>query len=381
VVQVALSLVLLVTAGLFLRTLSNLQRVNPGFNPNNVVLFSVAPGLSGYDRTRAITLYEQMKATLAAVPGVRSVSFAGPESLLADGQTTANVYIDGSDVQQAATLVGIDRDFFNTMEIPLLLGRSFTAADTATSTRVAIVNETFVRKFFPGLNPIGKHFAGRPAAPAAGQTEIVGVAADAKVNSLREDAPAMYYRPISQFPVPSRMVLVRTAIDAASMLPAIAEAMRSVDPQLPLRDVSTQVERIGRSYLLNERVFAYASTGFGALALFVAMIGLFGLMSYSISRRTKEIGLRMALGAERATVMKSVLTEALGLVAIGIVVGLCGSVAMARLVSSLLFGLAPYDPFTISTAAVLMLCVSYCAGYFPARRASRVDPMIALRHD
>src|SRR5262249_48366069 len=157
-------------------------------------------GVSGYDRTRAVTLYEQMKSTLSAVPGVRSVSFAGPESLLADGQTTADVYIDGSDSQQAATIVGVDPDFFRTMEIPLQLGRSFTAGDTATSTRVAIVNETFARKFFPGLNPIGKHFSGRPAASAAAQVEIVGVAADAKVNSLREDAPAMYYRPLPQFP-------------------------------------------------------------------------------------------------------------------------------------------------------------------------------------
>jgi predicted permease len=381
VVQVALCLVLLVTAGLFQRTLKNLQSVNPGFNPKNIVLFGVWPSLSGYDRTRTLTLYTQIKETLAGTPGIRSVSFASPESLLADGQTTANVYLEGSDEVQSANILGIDPDFFATMEIPLVLGRAFTTADTATSTRVAIINEAFVRKFFGGANPIGKHFAGRPAAPAAGQIEIVGVVADAKVNSLRDEAPPMYYRPMPQFPMPTRMVVIRTAKDAESMLSAITEAMRTVDPRLPLRDMSTNVDRIGKSYLLNERIFAYASTLFGSLALFVAMIGLFGLMSYGVARRTKEIGLRMALGAESRVVLKSVMTEALVMVAGGIVVGLGGALLMARMISSLLFGLAAYDPVTISAAAATLFAVSCLAGYLPARRAARVDPMTALRHD
>jgi len=267
------------------------------------------------------------------------------------------------------------------MEVPLKAGRQFTAQDTASSPRVAIVNEAFVRAFFQGSNPIGSHISALRQAPAAGQIEIVGIAADTKLNSLRDGAPPIYYRPISQFGAASRMTVVRTAQDPAVLIPAIRAAVRDIDSRLPIAGISTQLELINRSYLFNERVFAFASTFFGGLAMLIAMVGLFGLMSYDVARRTKEIGIRMALGAGGSEVMRSVLIEALRLVSIGVVIGLAAALAFTRLIKTLLFGLAPSDPLTVSTAALTMIFVSALAAYAPARRAANVDPMVALRHE
>jgi predicted permease len=382
VVQVALSLVLLVAAGLFLQTLRRLQKVNVGFNPEHIALFTLQPGLSGYDRTRAAALFEQVEQRLLRMPGIRSVSFVAPDGLLHDGQTTANIYVESDVKPHQSSILAIHPGFFDTMEIPLRLGRKFTAADNSpTAPWVAIVNEAFVRKFFNGGNPIGKHFAGIPQASATRLIEIVGVVADAKVNSLREPPPPMYYRPMAQIPFPSRVVVVRTAGDPEPLLPVIRDSIHNIEPRLPVGDMSTQAERIGRGYLVNERMFAIASTSFGGLALLIAMIGLFGLMSYGVARRTKEIGIRIALGARRDEVLRSVLREGLFLVGIGVITGLVSAAAMTRLISSLLFGIAPYDPITVVIAVALMTGVSTLAAYLPARRAADVDPMIALRHE
>lgn len=385
VVQVALSIVLLITAGLFLRTFWNLQRVDTGFKPENLALFRIQPSLNGYDRQRAVSLYEQLEEKLLMLPGVRNIAYVGPDGLLTDGETHTAVYVQGESSQPAAptqaSILSISRNVFDTMEIPLKSGRPFTTADTQTAPLVAIVNEAFARTFFGNANPIGRRFAGRPQAPASVQIEIVGVVPDVKVNSLRDTAPPMFYRPFGQVGFPSRIVVVRTAGDPEALLPAIRESVRSLDPRLPLRDVSTQMDRIGRGYLSNERIFAFASSFFAGLALVLAMIGLFGLMSYSVSRRTREIGIRMALGARSDLVLKAVMREALVLAALGVVTGLAGALALARLIAALLFGLAPHDPWTISIAVTLMLLVSALAGYLPARRASRVDPMVALRYE
>jgi hypothetical protein len=228
---------------------------------------------------------------------------------------------------------------------------------------------------------MGKFVASSPQAPASRQYEVIGIAADAKVNSLRDSAPPVEYRPITQFPFPSRTVVVRTAVNANTLLRPIAEAIRQVDPRLPIGQLSTETDRIEGSYLMNERIFAFASAFFGGLAFIVAMIGLFGLMSYSVARRTKEIGIRIALGAEREVVLRSVLTETLLLVGIGVVIGIGSALAATRLIATLLFGLAPHDPLTIMVAVALMLTVSILAGFLPARRASGVDPMVALRHE
>jgi predicted permease len=382
VAQVALSLVLLIGAGLLLRTLWNLRQVDVGFNPNNLVVFTLQPGLSGYDRSRTPALYEQIEQRLLRVPGVRSVTFAAPEGLLAFGETRFDLWTNGQGpepVHFVASVMSAVPNFFDTMEIPLKSGRGFTAADTQTSAPVAIVSETLAKTLSPDGHAVGRYYASAPQAPR--RVEVIGVVADAKVNSLRDSPSPLVYRPIAQMGFPSRTVVVRGTGEAKALLAAIGDAVHQVDAHLPIGQLSTEMDRIEGSYLLNERIFAFASTFFGALALVIAMIGMFGLMSYTVARRTREIGIRMALGAEREMVLRSVMKEALLLVAIGVVIGLAGALALTRFIASLLFGLAPHDPLTISVSILLMLLVAVLAGYLPARRASRVDPMVALRYE
>jgi predicted permease len=369
IAQVALSFPLLVAAGLFLRTLVNLEAVEIGFDPENIVLFTLEPELSGYDRPRGTVLYERIEERLLRVPGVRSVTTSAFGSSLMDG---GGVVMSMGGEAEAPTLA-VDQNFFATLGIALKRGRMFAPSDTATSTRVAIVNETFAKRFFPDADPIGKSFR------AGFQFEVIGVVADARVNSLREPPPPTIYRTITQLPLPGRRVIVRTAADAAALIPAIREAMRDVDPNLPLQNVSTQVDSIEARYLVTERMFAATSSAVGGLVLAVTMIGLFGLMSYTVTRRTKELGIRVALGAQRSQVLRPILADALIVVGAGVLVGLAAALAIGRLLETLIFGLSRHDPLSLSLAAMLMFVAATVAGYFPARRATRVDPVVALR--
>jgi predicted permease len=388
VVQVAISLVLLVGAGLFLRTVANLRQVDVGFNPNNLVLFRVNPQLNRYDAPRSTALYAQMQERLSALPGVRAVTFTNP-AILAGGINTTGIFIQGRLYDAAASdparrdnnigRIRIAPGFFATMEMQLLRGRDLDDRDNVlTAPKVAVINEAAVRKYFPNEDPLGKRFGNNP--DTTGQIEIVGVVRDAKYNALRDAPQPTMYVPFANYPVGPMTVVVRTAGEPASAMSAIRESVRQVDPNLPLMDMSTQSDQIERRFQ-QERVFAQAYTLFGVLALLVAAIGLFGLMSYSVTRRTTEIGIRMALGARQQTVMQMVLRESLVLVVVGVVIGLTGAVSAGPLVASLLYGLDPGDAPTLGVAVALMLVVSGIAGYLPARRAARLDPMIALRHD
>jgi predicted permease len=382
--QVALSLLLLVTAGLLFRTLRNLERVDVGFDPHHLAAFSIQPSLNGYDRTQLAALFEEIQDQLLRVRGIQSVTFAGPEGLLDFGQTQFDFWTSGpgsAPIHRVATVVSIHPNFFGTMGIPLKVGRAFTISDLNTAAPVAIVNETLAKVLSPDGNPVGTFYANSPNPRPGQQVRIVGVVGDAKVNSLRDDPPPMFYRPLQQVQFPSRSVIIRTTADPAALLPAIRDAVRQVDPDLPIARLSTEMERLQGSYLMNERVFALASSFFGALALLLATIGLFGLMSYSVARRTSEIGIRMVLGAESRVVLKTVLSEAFSIVAIGIIVGIGAVFAATRLIETLLFDVAPQDPLSIAAASLLMLALSLTAAYWPARRASRVDPIIAVRHE
>jgi predicted permease len=272
----------------------------------------------------------------------------------------------------------VSANFFETMEIPILLGRGFAASDHDTAVKVAVINETAAKKYFPNENPVGRRFGSSIEKPD--QLQIVGVLKDTKYNSVRDAAPPTMYVPFMQGRVGSGVIEVRTAGDPASVTSAVREAVRQVDSTLPMMDVSTQLEQVERRFS-QEKLFAQACTLFGGLALLVAAIGLFGLMSYTVSRRTNEIGIRMALGAQRGHVMQQVLFESMVLVAIGVVLGVAGSLGAGRFVSTLLFGLPPADALTIGAATAMMIAVSALAGFLPARRASRVDPMVALRYD
>ena len=378
IVQVAMSLVLLIGAGLFLRTLHNLRSVDVGFNANNLLMFRINPQANRYESSRIPDLYARTAAALSALPGVQSVAFTRT-TLLSGGTSTTGMHIRGKPGQKGIHVMSVSPEFFRTLEIPLLIGRGFTEHDLATPQATAIINETAATEFFPGENPVGQRIGSNAEEAAAGATEIIGVIKDTKYNSLREPAPATLYR-VHQRNATAASVIARTAGDPSAMIETVRAAMRQVDPELPLTGMTTQTDQIeGR--VEQERLFALAYSLFGGLALLLACIGLFGLMSYNVSRRTSEIGIRIALGAQRRGVVGMVLRESMIMVAVGVVLGLAAAVAASRLLTAILFGLSPTDTWTMAGAIILMVGVSLAAGYLPARRAARVDPMVALRYE
>jgi predicted permease len=376
VLQVAMSLVLLIGAGLFLRTLHNLRSVEVGFNANNLLVFRINPSGNRYDLPRIAQVYDRTHAELSALPGVRSVSFTRL-TLLSGGESITSLVVQGQTEDHDTHVMGVSPGFFETLEIPVLLGRGFTERDLGQPTTVAVINESAVKKYFAGENPIGRRIG--TDVDRSGTAEIVGVIRDTKYNSLRDAAPPTWYQLLPR-DARSLAVVVRTAGDPSAMIETMRAAMQKVDPELPVTGVTTQTDNI-ENRVSQERLFALAYSLFGALALLLACIGLFGLMSYSVSRRTNEIGIRMALGAQRSGVVGMVLRESMIMVAIGVTLGLAGALAAGRLIASVLFGLEANDIWTIAAAIGLMATVSLAAGYLPARRASRVDPMEALRYE
>jgi predicted permease len=386
IVQVAISLVLLVGAGLFLRTLHNLRHVDVGFNPQNLLLFRVSPQLNRYDDTRAAALYHNMMERLSSVPGVRGVAMSQP-ALLSGSVNSTSIYVQGRVYPVGSARDGssnsinrlvVSPSFFDVMQIPLLLGRGFTDRDVSSSPKVVVINESAARTYFPNENPVGRRFGS--SIETSGQLEVVGVLRDAKYDSVRASAPPTMYVPYTQTRFGNAVFEVRTAGNAAAATNSIRETVRQIDPNLPIMDVSTQIEQVEQRFS-QEKVFAQAYALFGSLALLLASIGLFGLMSYNVSRRTNEIGIRMALGAQRGDMLRLVMRESMLLVVIGIAAGLAIALGASKYVATLLFGLPPTDPISIALAVGLMVIVSGIAGYLPARRASRVDPMVALRYE
>ena len=385
VVQVAISLVLLVGAGLFLQTLQNLRHVDVGFNPQNLLLFRVNPALNRYDEKKTTALYHDLLERLGSVPGVRAVALSNP-ALLSGSVNRTNIYVQGhvypagrSDaLDNGINRLVISPNFFEVMGIPIVLGRGFSDRDNADAPKVVVINETAARKYFPNENPLGRKFG--TSVELNGQYEVVGLLHDVKYDSVRDLTPPTMYLPYPQTGVGGAVFEVRTAGAPAGAMGAVREAARQIDATLPLTDVSTQIEQVEKRFA-QEKLFAQAYTLFGALALFLASIGLFGLMSYNVSRRTNEIGIRMALGARRQDVLGLVLRESMLLVAIGVVAGLGIAIAASGLVSKLLFGLPPRDAVTMLLAVGVMVLVSALAGFLPARRASLVDPMVALHYE
>ena len=382
VIQVSVSLVLLIGAGLFLRTLNNLRQVDVGFNPTNLVLFRINPSLNRYDVDKQQALHERLRERIAAIPGVRSAAWSNVP-LLSNSVNSTNFMVLGHantrETHNDMNMLVVSPEYFATMQMPIVAGRGFTARDDAKSPPVGLINETAVRKFFAkGENPIGMRFGS--SLEEAGKTEIVGILRDVKYDTVRGEVPPTEYVPYAQAPNQGGLFQVRTAGDPMSTLGAIREAVRQVDPNLPMLDVITQMEQIEKN-LAQERIFAQAYVLFGGVALLLAAIGLFGLMSYSVARRTNEIGIRMALGAQRADVVRMVIGESMWLVGVGAIIGLVTAFIAGRFIASLLFGLAPSDATTLGIALATILIVSAIAGYLPARRAARVDPIVALHYE
>jgi predicted permease len=382
VVQVAISLMLLIGAGLLTRSLANLNHFYPGFNRDNVLLFSVNPTVIGYKDV--VPLYEQMQGRIRAVPGVRSVSLSVHEPL-STNVSDSSVKVQGIIPRQGEDLTAVDvepagPDYFRTMETPVLRGREFTSADRAGSPKVAIVNESTARHFFGDTNPIGR-FVSIPAYRAdESWLQIVGEVRDIKVHDLRESSTLMLYVPMFQAPEGGATFEVRTAMDPVYAETAILGAVRAIDDRLPVYSVKSLGNQFDDS-LVEERLVASLSSLFGILALLLTCVGLYGLMAYAVNRRTGEIGIRMALGAERGRIARMILRETLLLVLGGLAIGIPAAIFAARLIASQLFGLNASDPITFVAACVAMATVTLMASYLPARRAASVDPMKALRSE
>jgi predicted permease len=383
VFQVSLSLVLLVGAGLFLRTLVNLRSTAIGFNPERILLFQLEPPRSRYAGQQRIELFHQIEDKMAALPGVQSATVSS-EPLLAHSVNDECYLPTGQPAgsHPPATMTNfVGARFFETFGIPILYGRSLSVHDSATSPKVAIINQQLANRFFGKTNPIGRTISSCDGDAPTPPIEIVGVSADAKFDNLRNDAPPTLYLPYLQTDDARALTFeLKTAASTESVVAEIREAVRSIDKDLPLLDVRTQTQQID-AILSEERVFATLTTGFGLVALILASIGIYGIMAYTVSRRTNEIGIRMALGAQSREVLAMVLGETSVLTCIGIALGLGGAFGVTRILKSMLFGLQPTDALTFTAAALILVLIALFAGLAPARRAASVDPMHALRHE
>jgi predicted permease len=378
--QIALSMALLVSAGLFIRSLNNVSRVDLGLKVDDMVTFGVSPELNAYTPQRSLVLFERLEEELASIPGVTGVT-ASLVPILSGSNWGNSVVVQGfksgPDIDDGSRYNRIGPGYFRTMGTPLIAGREFTAADALGKAKVAIVNEAFAKKFNLGREVVGKHMGEDEKL----DTEIVGFVQDAKYSEVKGKIPPLYFRPYRQDDELGAITFyVRTSLDTSALLPMLPKAVARLDPNLPLEDLRTMPQQIEENVFL-DRFISVLSAAFGSLATLLAAIGLYGVLAYTVTQRTREIGLRMALGAEPAHVRRMVLRQVGVMTLVGGTIGLGAAVWMGRAAESMLFELKGYDPVVLVGAAVALSLVALAAGSIPARRAAQIEPMQALRYE
>ena len=379
--QIALSMALLVSAGLFIKSLRNVSRVDLGINVDNVVTFGISPGLSGYDTTRMAALYSRVEDELAAVPGVTAVT-SSALPILANSNWGQSVSVEGfhkdPDTDDNSRYSPVGPNYNKVMGVPLLAGRDFSASDNASSARVAIVNQAFAKKFNLGANAVGKHMS---VGNDSLNIEIIGLTKDAKYSEVKDQIPPVFLQPYKQAGrLGSLTFYFRSQLPVDQTFRAVREVMRRIDPNLPIEELKTMPQQVKENVFL-DRMISTVSAAFALLATLLAAVGLYGVLAYSVAQRTREIGVRMALGADQGSVRFMVLRQVGVMTAIGGVIGMAGAYGLGRAASSLLYKLEGHDPVVFVTAAVVLTLVALGAGLLPALRASRVDPMRALRYE
>jgi predicted permease len=396
IAQVTLSLLLLIGAGLFTKSLGNLRNLGPGFPPQNLVGFEIDPSYSGYSVARMKVFYPQLLDSLSSIPGVQSSGLASLR-ILEDNEWDSSMTVEGftpptPDAHPEPFMNEISPNYFATLGVPIVNGRDFRPSDTREinhrpeepfgwNPAVVMINESFAKKYFAGRNPVGLHigFGSDPGTPT--DMEVIGVVKDIKYTNLRDEIPPQAYIPyIADRFIGGMVIYVRTVADPTLLMSAIRAKVRDLDANIPISSMHTTEVQINNS-LSSERMIASLSAVFGFLATLLAVIGLYGVMAYTVAQRTREVGIRMALGAAQGTVIWMVMREVLVLVAIGVAAGVVFSLALTRVVASQLFGLTPHDPLTLALATSALAFVACAAGYIPAWRASRLDPMKALRYE
>jgi predicted permease len=380
--QVGLSLLLLIGASLFLRSLINIRGLDPGFNPDQLLLVNFDPSGTGYRGDRLSAYYRQVLERITSLPGVRSASLSSLKPLSGDDSErffNASDYTPRSTDDQVVKVNSISPRYFETMGIPVVEGRQFSNSDSSGSAKVAILNQAAARQYFGNRSAVGAIFRlGRDS--VGPPIEVVGVVRDSKQKDLRDQPPRMVYFPLDQVPQPHTVAEVRTAGDVSGVVAGLRQAIVAVNSEIPVKSIKTVREQVNAG-LVQERLLATLSSVFGLLALLLASIGLYGVISYTVTMRTSEIGIRMALGAHRLSIITTVLREAGILVCAGVAVGVLAAIGVTRVLGKMLFGLTPTDPLAFLIASVTLLAVAGSAAFIPARRASRIDPIAALREE
>jgi predicted permease len=379
--QIALSLLILVAAGLFVRTLSNLESVNLGFNRQNLLLFTLNGRQSGHADGEINDFYDNLRERFSSIPGVSSAGLAGGSMIGGEGQMP--ISLPGAQPDMNNRYLTVGPRFLTTMQVPILAGRDIDEHDRTTSQRVAVINEQFAKTNFHGENPLGRHLLlWGVTGTVVRDMEIVGVAKNARYGNLKRDIPPVVYLPFNQgHPLPHEIMFVlRTAGDPLAYVNTVRQIVHEVDAHVPVSHVHTQQSEVD-DQVRQETILAELCTAFAGLALTIACVGLYGTISYTVARRTGEIGIRMALGAQRRPVLWMVLREVLILAAAGLAISVPIALGASKLVESFLFGMKPNDPVALGLAVMILLLAALVAGGVPARRAAQIDPMTALRHE